>query len=141
MFFATSKHTSHILDFPLPEVRNHINDNPRQTPSKVDCLVCYEAHDAGGEDIILHICVPSEPQAFEVVEGYVRGGNGVELGPVCILAMEVSKSSSCSCVPSHCVSERVLLGCGGSRGKEITTRARDEVTMRARYFRKWEGHT
>lgn len=47
----------------------------------------YEAHDTSGKDIVAHVCIPSRPQLFEVVELEVVLGYLVELVPVCVLGV------------------------------------------------------
>jgi len=95
---------THILNLPLPEIWYHINDNPRQTPTKVDGLMHHETHDSSGENIVLHVCVPSQPKTLEVIERDVSGRDGIELRPVCVLAVEASRKACGSCVPVHYVS-------------------------------------
>lgn len=65
--FSPAIGDSDILDLPLPEVGYHIDDDPGQTPAKVDGLMGYEAHDSSGENIVLHVCVPGEPELFKVI--------------------------------------------------------------------------
>jgi hypothetical protein len=59
---------AYLLYLPLPEVGYQVYDDPRQTAAKVDCFVHDKTHDAGGEDVVLHVRVPREPQLLKVVE-------------------------------------------------------------------------
>ena len=43
------------------EVGDHADDDPWEGAAEVDHLVHDEGHDASGEDIVLHIGVPSSP--------------------------------------------------------------------------------
>ena len=47
------------LDLILVEVGNSTDYDPGKTPAKIYNLVHDEAHDPGGKDIVLHICVPA----------------------------------------------------------------------------------
>lgn len=47
------------LNFVLVEVGDARDNNPGETPAKVDDLVHGEAHDTGGYDIVLHIGIPA----------------------------------------------------------------------------------
>lgn len=46
------------LNLILVEIRDLVDDDPGQTAAKVDGLVHDETHDAGREDIVLHVGVP-----------------------------------------------------------------------------------
>lgn len=59
---------THVLNLVLLEVRDLVDNDPRQTAAKVDELVHDEAHDTSGKDIIADVCVPGSPHALEVVE-------------------------------------------------------------------------
>lgn len=45
---------THVLNLVLVEIRDPVDDHPGKTPAEVDDLVQDEAHDAGGEGIVLH---------------------------------------------------------------------------------------
>ena len=62
-----------------------IDDYPWQTPAEIHGFVHDEAHDSGCEDIVLHVRVPRQPEAFKVVERHVILCDLVELTPVCSL--------------------------------------------------------
>jgi hypothetical protein len=44
----------------------------------------HEAHDARGENVVLHVRVPCRPQLLEIVERDIVLGHLVELAPVCV---------------------------------------------------------
>jgi hypothetical protein len=80
--------TTYILNLPLPKVWDQVNDDPRQAASKVHSLVPYKAHDASGEDVVLHVRIPRRPQLLKVVERDIVLGDLVELAPVGINPMQ-----------------------------------------------------
>jgi len=47
------------LNLILVEIGNSTDYDPGKTPAKIYNLVHDEAHDPGGKDIVLHICVPA----------------------------------------------------------------------------------
>lgn len=47
------------LDLVLVEIGYAVNYNPRQRATEVDTLVHDEGHDAGCEDIVLHVGIPA----------------------------------------------------------------------------------
>lgn len=47
------------LNLVLVEIGDAVDYDPRKTSAEVNNLVHDEGHDAGGEDIILHVCVPT----------------------------------------------------------------------------------
>lgn len=65
---AESGGKAHLLKLPPAEVRDRVDDDPRQTAAKVDDLVHDKGHDAGGEDVVLHPQVPGGPETFDDVE-------------------------------------------------------------------------
>lgn len=73
------------LDLVAPEPGNHIDYDPRQRASKVDDLVHDEGHDARGENIVLHVGVPSQPHALGVVERDIVLGDLFKRAPVRVL--------------------------------------------------------
>jgi hypothetical protein len=74
-----------MLDLVLSEIRNAIDDDPRQAPSEVHGLVHNEAHDARGEHVVLHVRVPGEPHLFQEIERDIVLGDFFELTPVRVL--------------------------------------------------------
>ena len=48
-----------VLDLVLVEIGDSVDDDPRNTSSKVNNLMHDEAQDSGREDIILHVLVPT----------------------------------------------------------------------------------
>lgn len=46
------------LDLVFVEVGHAVDDYPGEGTAEVDELVHGEGHDAGGEDVVLHVCVP-----------------------------------------------------------------------------------
>ena len=62
------------LDLVLVEVGDAVDEDPGEGTPEVDDLVHDEGHDAGGEDVVLHVCVPGLKILLESVcwvEGYV----------------------------------------------------------------------
>jgi hypothetical protein len=57
-----------ILDLILPEPWKPIRDHPRQGAAKVNHFVHNKGHDTRGEDIVLHVGVPSSPHPLSEVE-------------------------------------------------------------------------
>ncbi|EFE44044.1 hypothetical protein TRV_01172 [Trichophyton verrucosum HKI 0517] len=53
-----------------------VDDHPGKRAAKVDDLVHGKGHDAGGEDVVLHVGVPGRPHLLEDIElgVYVSGG-------------------------------------------------------------------
>ena len=47
------------LNLVLVEVGDAIDYYPRETAAEVDDFVHHEGHDSGGEDIVLHVRVPT----------------------------------------------------------------------------------
>ena len=84
-----------MLNLVLPKRGNLINNNPRQTPSKIHSFVHHKGHDARSEHIVLHVNVPRGPHLLEVVERDIVLGDFFELGPVCILGEAESKIALC----------------------------------------------
>lgn len=61
-------YSTYALDLISAEVGDLVHDHERYTPTKVDKLVHCEGHDAGGEDVVLHVGVPRCPRLFEHIE-------------------------------------------------------------------------
>ncbi len=59
---------TYVLELPLLEKGNAVHDHEGSRAAEVDDLVHDEAHDAGGEDIVLHPEVPGRPEALGDVE-------------------------------------------------------------------------
>lgn len=76
---------TYLLDLVLPEVGNAVDDDPRQRSAKVERLVDDKRHDAGGQNIVAHPCVPCEPHLLKVVERDVVLGDLLEGAPVRVL--------------------------------------------------------
>ncbi|EFE35075.1 uncharacterized protein ARB_06031 [Trichophyton benhamiae CBS 112371] len=58
-----------------------VDDHPGKRAAKVDDLVHGKGHDAGGEDVVLHVGVPGRPHLLEDIELGVVCGRLLELGP------------------------------------------------------------
>lgn len=85
------------MDFVLTEIWDLVHDHKRDAAAKVHNFMHHEGHDAGGEDIVLHVRVPCSPSPFEdikvdivlrnVVEviavGYGGGEGGIPIEFVC----------------------------------------------------------
>lgn len=67
-YFIKGHDAAYLLDLILPEPRDHVDDNPRQRAAKVDSLVYDKGHDTRGENIVVHVRVPSRPKTLGVVE-------------------------------------------------------------------------
>jgi hypothetical protein len=76
---------TYLLNLVLPEVWDGVDDDPGQGPSKVEGFVNDKGHDARGQNIVAHPCVPSEPQLLEIVELDIVLGNLLKRSPVGIL--------------------------------------------------------
>ena len=79
---------TYVLDLVPIKVRNAVDNNPRQTPSKINHFMHRKAHNASGKNIVLHVNIPRQPEAFEVVKGDIILGNFFELAPVRVLIGE-----------------------------------------------------
>ena len=55
---------TYVLDLVLVEVGDHVDDDPGQGAPEVDQLMQDERHDAGSQDVVLHVGVPRSPHAF-----------------------------------------------------------------------------
>lgn len=64
------------------EVRNGIDNHPGRRATKVYDLVHQERHYTSGEGVILHVEVPSGPQALDDVELHIDLGYLFEDGEV-----------------------------------------------------------
>ncbi|EKG20031.1 hypothetical protein MPH_02662 [Macrophomina phaseolina MS6] len=84
---------THSLNLVLVEERDAVDDDPRQRATKVDDLVHDERHDAGGQDIVVHVGVPGKPEALEVIEGDIVLRNLVESLPVGVGGRRAGKGS------------------------------------------------
>lgn len=60
--------TTYALDLVLTEIRDLVHQDKRKGAAEVNDFVEDEGHDAGGEDIVLHIGVPCGPCLFKDVE-------------------------------------------------------------------------
>lgn len=73
------------LDLVFAEVWDTINYYPWQGATEIDRLVHDETHDSGGEDIVLHVCVPSlcrvSIAVFSRIEGERVGNWGSTHSP------------------------------------------------------------
>lgn len=78
---------TYVLNLVLVEGGYLINDDPRQTPSKVECLVHDEAHYARCQHIVADIRVPRRPQPLEDVQRHVVFGDFVEFVPVGVVGV------------------------------------------------------
>ena len=67
------------LDLIFGEEGDVVGDHPWYTPPEVNKLVHGERHDAGGEDIVLHVRVPCCPSFLEDIEVYVVLSNIVKI--------------------------------------------------------------
>jgi len=50
------------------EIGDTVDYYPGKGTSKVDGFVHDKGHDSSREDVVLHICIPGRPEAFEDVE-------------------------------------------------------------------------
>lgn len=73
---------THILNLVLVEGRNAVDNNVGEAAAKVDNLVHHEGHDTGGEGVILHVQIPSGPEALEDIELDIDLGDLFEDGEV-----------------------------------------------------------
>lgn len=71
-----------MLNLVLAEIGDAVDDDPGKRAAEVDGFVHHKGHDASGEDVVLHVCVPGHPEALGVVEGDIGLGDGVEGIPV-----------------------------------------------------------
>lgn len=62
------QHETYRLNLVSPEPGNHVDYDPWQRTPEVYSLVHDEGHDARGQDIVLHVCVPCKPHALSIVE-------------------------------------------------------------------------
>jgi hypothetical protein len=46
------------LDLVFVEVGHAVDDDPGERAAEVDEFVHHEGHDAGCENVVLHVCVP-----------------------------------------------------------------------------------
>lgn len=75
---------AYVLDFVFVEVGNCVDNDPGQRPAKVHDFMHHERHNARCEDVILHVCVPCGPEAFEKIEVDIVLRDLVELTPVSV---------------------------------------------------------
>ena len=69
---------TYVLELILLEEGNAVHDHKGSGTAEVDDLVHDEAHDAGGQDIVLHPQVPRRPEALDDVELDIVLGNLLE---------------------------------------------------------------
>lgn len=73
---------THVLDLVLVEGGDGVDNDVGETAAEVDDLVHHEGHDTGGEGVILHIQVPSSPEALQYIELDIDLGDLFEDGKV-----------------------------------------------------------
>lgn len=74
---------TYLLDLVSIEIGYHSEYYPWQRAAEIHGLVHGEGHDAGGENVVLHIRIPGHPQALKVVELHIVFGDLLEAAPVC----------------------------------------------------------
>ena len=79
--------STHILDLILPHSRYLVDNDPRQTPSKIHHLMHHEAQDTRGKDVVAHERIPRRPQSLEVVELDIVFRDLVEFVPIRVLGV------------------------------------------------------
>lgn len=58
---------THTLNLVLPKEPERIDDNPRQSTTEIHDFMHKEGHEAGSQDIVLHVSVPCCPESLEDV--------------------------------------------------------------------------
>lgn len=71
---------TYTLNLVSLEETQAINEDPQKRAAEVEQLVDSEGHDAGGQDIILHPCIPCDPQSL------CHAQVGIGFGDILILA-------------------------------------------------------
>lgn len=74
---------TYSLNLVSSKVRDLVHEDEWQGAAKIDDFMQDERHDAGGENIVLHVCVPCRPSPLENVEVDVILRNVVEVVCVC----------------------------------------------------------
>lgn len=88
-----SGENTHSLNLVLVEEGNAVDDDPRQGATEVDDFVHNEGHDAGGQNIVVHVGVPGEPEALKVVEGDIVLRNLLKSTPISVSGRRAGEGS------------------------------------------------
>jgi hypothetical protein len=90
-----------FLDFVFVEKRGKaVHYYPRERSAEINNFVHSEGHNAGGQNIITHVGIPSCPELLKVIQRNMSSTYLVELGPV------LRKSLRKSRIPAISVSDR-----------------------------------